>query len=237
MATVPEIILAMREAAPAGQEDLAGTVISELQSLTQALMSAMPDAEEECRHFASINRRRIAVRDHELQAWLRGKSVLVTGGTGCVGAALMAEIALRGPQRLVSVSRGLTGGWPRIAAAEYLRADITDRTSLAAVLSQVRPDVVFHLAAQRDPGLAEREVQRTVATNVFGTRNVVELCTEFGAADVICASTGKALRPYSREVYTAAKRAAEWILARGATRTNSRLSAVRFTHVVDNSII
>ena len=54
---------------------------------------------------------------------------------------------------------------------------------------------------------------------------------------MVCASTGKALRPYSADVYTASKRAAEWLLARAAARAGARYSAARFTHVVDNSIV
>ena len=237
MATVSEIVQAMREAAPSGLQDLPENALNELQSLTDALMSAMVDAEEDCRRFAATRDRRVAIDKMELRAWLSGKSVLVTGGTGCIGSTLLAEIALLGPRQLVSISRGLTRGWPTVAQAEYLQADITNKSGIAGVVSQVRPDVVFHLAAQRDPGLAEREVRRTVVTNIFGTRNVVDVCAEFGVEDVICATSGKALRPYSREVYTAAKRSAEWILAGAALRTDGRLSAVRFTHVVNNSIV
>ena len=40
-----------------------------------------------------------------MSAWLSGTTVLVTGGTGCIGSTLMAQLALRGPGRLVGVSR------------------------------------------------------------------------------------------------------------------------------------
>jgi len=53
----------------------------------------------------------------------------------------------------------------------------------------------------------------------------------------VFASTGKALRPYSREVYTASKRAAEWLVADAARRGEVTCAAARFTHVIDNSII
>jgi hypothetical protein len=96
--------------------------------------------------------------------------------------------------------------------------------------------VVFHVAAQRNPGLAEEEVHRTVTTNVLGTRNVLAAAGDAGVAQVVCASTGKALRPYSPDVYAASKRSAEW-LASCASVSGLRCSAGRFTHVVDNSII
>jgi FlaA1/EpsC-like NDP-sugar epimerase len=237
VATVPEIISAMREAAPAGQQNLDHAALGELRSLTQALIAAAPYAEEECGRFLRLRDRGIAVPEAKLDAWLGGATVLVTGGTGCIGSALMAQVAGRCPRRLVSVSRGLASGWPRLSTAEYAQADIRDRCRLAAVFDEVRPDVVFHLAAQRDPGLAEHQVHRTVTTNVLGTSHVISAAEEFGVERVVFASTGKALRPYSREVYTASKRAAEWLMSSAAARGKASYSAARFTHVVDNSII
>jgi nucleoside-diphosphate-sugar epimerase len=131
----------------------------------------------------------------------------------------------------------VTGQWPRLAGAEYVQADIRDRCRLNEVFGAVRPDLVFHLAAQREPGLAEHEVHRTVTTNVLGTKNVLEAAAEFEAAQVICASTGKALRPYSPDVYAASKRVAEWLMSRAAASSRTVYSAARFTHVVDNSIV
>jgi nucleoside-diphosphate-sugar epimerase len=174
--------------------------------------------------------------EEQLDQWLRGAVVLVTGGTGCIGSTLMAQLATRCPARLVSVSRGVTARGPRLPGAEYLTADIRDRPHLDALLRDIRPDVVFHVAAQRNPGLAEEEVHRTVTTNVLGTRNVLAAAGDAGVAQVVCASTGKALRPYSPDVYAASKRSAEW-LASCASVSGLRCSAGRFTHVVDNSII
>jgi hypothetical protein len=212
-------------------------VLGELRSLTQALIAARPAAGEEYARFLAIGQRGIGVPEAELAAWLGGATVLVTGGTGCIGSTLMARLARQRPRRLVSVSRGLSDGWPQVAGAEYAQADIRDPRGLAAVFEQVRPDVVFHLAAQRDPGLAEREVHRTVTTNVLGTKHVIAAAEESGAAHLVFASTGKALRPYSREVYAASKRAAEWLVADAARGGSVSYSAARFTHVVDNSII
>jgi nucleoside-diphosphate-sugar epimerase len=237
VATVSEIISAMREAAPPGQQQLDEGVLGELRSLTQVLMAARPDASEEYARFLALSQRGISVPEAELAAWLGGATVLVTGGTGCIGATLMAQVARFGPRRLASVSRGQTTGWPRLPGAEYFTADIRDPRGLAEVFAEVQPDVVFHLAAQRDPGLAETEMHRTVTTNVLGTRQVIAAAEEAGVAHLVFASTGKALRPYSREVYTASKRAAEWLVAEAARRGRITCSAGRFTHVVDNSII
>ena len=80
-------------------------------------------------------------------------------------------------------------------------------------------------------------MHRTVSTNVLGTRNVLEAAGAAGVPQVVCASTGKALRPYSPDVYTASKRAAEWVASNVAGRGELLCSAARFTHVLDNSVI
>jgi nucleoside-diphosphate-sugar epimerase len=233
----PEIIARMRDAVPVGRERLDDAALGLLRDLTQALVASKPEAQREYGRFLAMSQRSIGLPDLAVQAWLRDKTVLVTGGTGCIGSTLMAQLDRFGPRRLVSVSRGSTPGSPRLERAEYARADVRDRGRLAEIFDDVRPDVVFHLAAQRDPGLAEHEVHRTVTTNVLGTRNVIGAAAESGAAEVVCASTGKALRPYSPDVYTASKRVAEWLLSQAAARGGASYSAARFTHVVNNSII
>ena len=236
MQTVPEIIVRMRAVTPEGRQRLSHAELRKLSDLTQALLAAKPGALREYSRFLAIGRRSIGLPRAELEPWLPGKSVLVTGGTGCIGSALLAQLAGLRPRRLVSVSRGCAGG-PRLDGAEYACADIRDLARLTDVFGDVRPDIVFHLAAQRDPGLAEHEVHRTVTTNVLGTRNVIAAAAGSGVSQVVCASTGKALRPYSPDVYTASKRVSEWLLSRAAARGAACYSAVRFTHVVDNSII
>ena len=233
-----EIISAMYAAVPPGLRSLDEAVIRDLQSWTRRLLSVrLTTAQQEYARFIAIGQRSLTVPEAQVGTWLRGQAVLVTGGTGCIGSALMRLIAAAGPGRLVSVSRGATRSGTPVGGTEYVRADVRDHERLDAIVAEVRPDVIFHLAAQRDPGLAEREIRQTVTTNVLGARNVLAAAAQRKVAQVVMASTGKALRPYSPDVYSASKRAAEWLAWRSATRGETRCSAARFTHVVDNSII
>jgi nucleoside-diphosphate-sugar epimerase len=231
------IIAAMQAAAPAGRARPDDSAMEELRALTADLIAARPAALAEADRFHSTSLRSVPLHCAEVEDWLAGRSILVTGGTGCIGSALLPLLEKAVPRRLVSVSRGTTHDWPRLSQAEYRHADIADAAALAEVFADVRPDVVFHLAAQRDPGRAERAVVETVRSNVLGTRNVAELAARYCVPGVICATSGKALRPYSQAVYTATKRLAEWLLARAAASGEASYSAVRFTHVVDNSIV
>jgi hypothetical protein len=231
------IVESMRQAVPPGRARLGDTDVSALRDLTAALISARPQAVSEYQRFLAVADRGLCLPEEEVAAMLRGVTVLVTGGSGCIGSALMRQIAARRPARLVSVSRGVTRVAVPQDGAEYVTADVTDRGAIERVVADVKPDIVFHLAAQRSPGLAETEVRRTASTNVLGVRNILAAASGAGARQVVLASTGKALRPYSPEVYTASKRAAEWIGATAAANGEVTCSAARFTHVIDNSII
>ena len=184
--------------------------------------------------YLAVRDRALPLPPERLRDRVRGRSVLVTGSSGCVGTALMRELAALAPARLAGI--GLEAP-AETCGAEYRDADVRDAAALRAQFDRVRPDVVFHLAAQRDPGLAETAVATTVATNVIGTVNVVEQCAEFGVADLVYASTGKAMRPYTRDVYAASKKIAEWLVTSAAASGTTNVTIARFTHVVDNAIV
>jgi nucleoside-diphosphate-sugar epimerase len=234
---VSEVIDTMVQAVPARKATLNDDEIARLRDLTGELIAAKPEAQAEYARFLGVKQRGLCLPEAELAERLNGATVLVIGGTGCIGSTLMAQLAARHPGRLVSVSRGGTTGWPMQDSAEYLQGDVRDRARLDEVIAEVRPDVIFHVAAQRSPALAEVEVHRTVTTNVIGSHNVLSAARAFGVPQVVCASTGKALRPYSPEMYTASKRAAEWVAASAAASGELLVSAARFTHVIDNSIV
>lgn len=234
---VHEIVAAMKGTVPEGHERLDRQSVSLLRELTDRLLVASDGAKAEYARYLAIRKREFALPKEVLARWLGGKNVAVTGGTGCVGSVLIRELVALHPRRVVSISRGITDAWPRLPQAEYISADVRDRAALEPIISEFQPDVIFHLAAQRDPALAEREVHRTVTTNVLGTRNVVGAAERARVPLLVLASTGKALRLYTPGVYASSKRTAEWLVSAAARRGVTCCSAARFTHVVDNSIV
>ena len=166
---------------------------------------------------------------------MHGRTVLVTGGSGCVGRALLAELASLRPGRLVSLAD--TAPADPVPGVTYLAGDIRDSAVLRRVFTACRPELVFHLAAQREPGRAEIAPAHALAVNVLGTRNVLAAAERAGVRRFVYASTGKAMRPYTPDVYAGSKRLGEWLVAEAAARGTMACSGVRFTHVVDNSII
>lgn len=220
-----------------GQQNVDVATIQVLRELTGKLLAIRRDeALAEYERFLSVAKREIALPRERLSERFGGKTILVTGGTGCIGSVLVEQLSAFDPARIVSISRGVTCRRPQRDGVEYVHVDVRDRARVSEVISGTKPNLILHVASQRDPGLAETQVHRTVTTNILGTRNVLEAAMAAGVEQVVCASTGKALRPFSPDTYTASKRVAEW-LAADAAASGLRCSAARFTHVVDNSII
>jgi nucleoside-diphosphate-sugar epimerase len=166
----------------------------------------------------------------------RGARVLVTGGTGCIGDAVVRLLQQEDLESITSVSRRLPGT-RAVPGVHYRACDIRDLVALYNVFSAVRPDVVVHLAAQRDPARAEVDVLETISTNVIGTRNVLEIAGRVGASSVAVASTGKALRYYTSNVYASTKKVVEHLTESARLRWNYSANCARFTHVVNNSLV
>lgn len=237
MDTVSHLIAEMCAAVPQGRASLDEREISLLRPLTRLLRSESPESEAEYLRYLAVRDRFLPVPMETVGGWVKDKTILVTGGTGCIGSALISRLLSLRARRVVSVSRGVTRDWPPASGAEYVSADVRDESAMMRIMADVGPDAVFHVAAQRDPGLAERAVHQTVTTNILGTSNVIAAARRAGVPRIVFASTGKTVIPYSPEVYPASKRIAEWLAANAAGRGSMLCTAARFTHIVDNSIV
>lgn len=91
------------------------------------------------------------------------ESALITGGTGYIGS-LTTDFLRRGV------------GLPEVQSCSSTELDVTDRSMVADRLDQMRPGVVFHLAARAETDWCEHHFQEAKRVNVDGSVNVVEEC-------------------------------------------------------------
>src|SRR3954447_9594145 len=114
---------------------------------------------------------------------------LVTGGAGFIGSNLVDALLARGDD--VHVLDDLSKGKREnvAAGAELHVADIRDPD---AVFDTVKPEVVFHLAAQADVRVSVERPDFDADVNVLGTLHVLEAARRHGTK-VVFSSTGGAI--------------------------------------------
>jgi Polysaccharide biosynthesis protein len=210
--------------------------LERLRVLTRELVAFRDNPQMEKVRFEGTKLRGITGYSCDLLP--RWERVLVTGGTGCVGHVVLSHLARDLPcTRFMSVARNPPVPERRVDQVDYRLGDVRSYPQMIEAVRDFRPDLIIHLAAQRNPALAERQVAETVSTNVLGSQVVLEAAVEGGVGTVVVASTGKAVRLYTGDTYAATKKLVEYQSAVMAKHYDINISCTRFTHVVDNSIV
>ncbi|MCK4520285.1 polysaccharide biosynthesis protein [Candidatus Parcubacteria bacterium] len=150
----------------------------------------------------------------QIKKYFNNKNILITGGLGSIGSAIVKELLLLNPKNIKVIDNRETGLFYGIyynknKKIEYCFIDIRDRESLEKAMKNV--DIVFHAAAMKHVLVCERNPFEAVKTNVIGTQNVIEACVNNGIKKMILISTDKAVNPTN--VMGASKLLAERIVA------------------------
>jgi FlaA1/EpsC-like NDP-sugar epimerase len=116
-----------------------------------------------------------------LKALVKNRSVIVTGGGGSIGSEICDRVVTFGSGALI----------------EGRIADIRDRERIQRLMSEFRPDLVFHAAALKHVPILERDWSEGVKTNIFGSINVADAALAAGAEAMVMISTDKAIEPVS----------------------------------------
>ncbi|MBR0943720.1 nucleoside-diphosphate sugar epimerase/dehydratase [Bradyrhizobium liaoningense] len=183
-----------------------------------------------------------------LEALIKGKAVIVTGGGGSIGSEICERVVVFGAARLLIVENSepalyavteTLAAHGAAAAIEGRIADIRDRERIIRLMAEFKPDIVFHAAALKHVPILERDWSEGVKTNIFGSINVADAAHGAGAEAMVMISTDKAIEPVSMLGLT--KRFAEMYCqaldhdlaaASGSARPPMRLISVRFGNVL-----
>lgn len=191
-----------------------------------------------------LRRPPVRMLDESIEALLRDRVVLVTGGAGSIGSEIARQALVAGPSRLVLLDTHENGLFqiqnelaPR---AEQLGAELSicvgsvcDPGLLDRLFREVRPAVVVHAAAHKHVPMMEANPGAAVKNNALGTRCLVDQVVRSGAEAFVLISTDKAVRPTS--VMGATKRLAEMYVQSLAGLVSTRLVAVRFGNVLGSN--
>ena len=167
---------------------------------------------------------------------LNSKSLLITGGTGSLGQALVAEILRRWPDigRLVVLSRDELKQYQMALdfppedypALRFFLGDVRDLKQLRRAFNRV--DVVIHAAALKQVPAAEYNPMEFIHTNVIGAENVIEAAIDTGVKTIVALSTDKAAAPIN--LYGATKLCSDklFIAANAYGAPHLRSAVVRY---------
>jgi dTDP-4-dehydrorhamnose reductase len=113
--------------------------------------------------------------------------VLITGGTGLLGQALIET-----SDSDTDICATYTGSYsiPGRKGLAYLNIDVRDKKAMDDLFHSFGPDVVIHTASIGSPDYAEKNRDITWEINVTGTKNIAVLCKEAGIRMVYSSSNG-----------------------------------------------
>lgn len=173
---------------------------------------------------------------------LHGKCILISGASGSIGSELVRQAAAFNPGTLILLDQAESPLFEleleireafRDLKCEVVVADITHFPRLESVFRKYKPEVVLHSAAYKHVPLMESNPQEAAATNVLGTKHLVDLSKSYGVQKFIMISTDKAVNPSS--VMGASKRMAEMYVQAQNGRGETVFITTRFGNVLGSN--
>lgn len=218
-----------------------GVKVNNMPSLEDILAGELSvNAFQEIEVADLLGRPEVVLDQTELNQYFNGKTILVTGAGGSIGSELCRQIVRFSPKRLLLLGHGensiylihreLSGKYQDKIEIVPLIADIQDRELIFSIMSEYRPNLVYHAAAHKHVPLMEYNPHEAVKNNIFGTKNVAEAAKAAMVEKFVMVSTDKAVNPPN--VMGATKRVAEMIVTSLNESGHTQFAAVRFGNVL-----
>ena len=188
-------------------------------------------------------RKPLVVTNEITYDYYKGKTILITGGGGSIGSELCRQLAKMSPRKIIILDIYENGAYDvqqelKIAYGNELNlqieiCSITHKKALEKVFKKYHPQIVINAAAHKHVPLMEHNCVEAIYNNVFGTKNLIELCEKYEAQRFMMVSTDKAVNPTN--VMGATKRMCEMMVQSASTYGNVKYSATRFGNVLGSA--
>ncbi len=189
-----------------------------------------------------LGRDPIEVNHEVVSNFIKGKTVLVTGGGGSIGSELCRQVASNSPKKLIIVDIYENNAYDiqQELAFKYgadldfstIIASVRDYERICSIMEEFKPDIVIHAAAHKHVPLMEVSPQEAIKNNVFGTYNTARAAIKSGVSKFILISTDKAVNPTN--IMGASKRMCEMVI-QSMNGKGTIFSAVRFGNVLGSN--
>ena len=188
-------------------------------------------------------RKPLAVTNEQTYAYYKDKVILITGGGGSIGSELCRQLAKMSPKQIIILDIYENGAYDvqqelKIAYGNNINlqieiCSITHKKALEKVFKQYHPQIIINAAAHKHVPLMEHNCVEAIYNNVFGTKNLIELCEKYNAQRFMMVSTDKAVNPTN--VMGATKRMCEMMVQSASMYGNVKYSATRFGNVLGSA--
>lgn len=188
-------------------------------------------------------RKPLAVTNEQTYAYYKDKVILITGGGGSIGSELCRQLAKMDPKKIIILDIYENGAYDvqqelKIAYGNAINlqieiCSITHKKALEKVFKQYHPQIIINAAAHKHVPLMEHNCVEAIYNNVFGTKNLIELCEKYNAQRFMMVSTDKAVNPTN--VMGATKRMCEMMVQSASMYGNVKYSATRFGNVLGSA--
>ncbi|MBS3923050.1 MAG: polysaccharide biosynthesis protein [Nitrosarchaeum sp.] len=165
---------------------------------------------------------------------LTGKSILVTGGTGSIGTAIVKK-AIQDKARFIRVFSNDENGLYEMESIygnsknlDFVIGDISNAEIVSEIVKGI--DIVFHAAALKHVDRCELNPLEAINVNIIGTKNIAKSALDQNVKKLILISTDKAVNPIG--VMGATKLLGEKLLSANTVKNKSTIfTSVRFGNV------
>lgn len=189
-----------------------------------------------------LGRKPVEINLRSIMGYVRGKTVLVTGGGGSIGSELCRQIAGYEPKCLLildeyennayDLQMELERKYPGLHL-EVIVANIQDEARIHDIFQTYQPELVYHAAAHKHVPLMEHSPGEAIKNNVFGTAVVAKEAHLCQTQRFVLISTDKAVRPTN--IMGASKRICEMIVQAWSRHSDTEYVAVRFGNVLGSN--
>lgn len=189
-----------------------------------------------------LGRKSIVLDEVKIEKELKERIILVTGAAGSIGSGIVRQLAGYNPIKLIMLDQAesplydihneLKDEFPNIDF-EVVIGDIRNLERMRNLFNNFKPTYVFHAAAYKHVPMMENNPSEAVLTNVFGTRNLVDLACEFNIDKFVMISTDKAVNPTN--VMGASKRIAEIYAQNANSKCDTKFITTRFGNVLGSN--
>jgi len=183
-----------------------------------------------------LGRDPVKINDENLQSFIKGRKILVTGAGGSIGSELCRQILDYQPAMLYLIGHGenslyLLQNELKNRQIETVVADIRNRPQIEALFQRLQPEIVFHAAAHKHVPLMQDNIQEAFLNNVLGTHFLLQAAQKAQVNTFVQISTDKAAEPSN--VMGLSKYFAELAVHRMEhNHTDLNCSIVRFGNVI-----